>query len=174
MKHLEQVLQDYAEYHQNKVNKYTHYFGIPLIVFGLLICLSWLNFSINPILNFSLMWIVVFSVSIYYLILDLQVGIIVAFILFVLATIAGMITDYAVSMHGLLIFVTTFLGGWVLQLIGHYFERRRPALMDNFFQVFSAPVFLVVEVLVKLGKRNDLKHLIRKKADLLDQENWDQ
>jgi uncharacterized membrane protein YGL010W len=41
---------------------------------------------------------------------------------------------------------------WVLQFIGHgVFEGRKPALLDNVFQVFSAPLFVIAEVLFMLG-----------------------
>src|ERR1041385_7626144 len=33
-----------------------------------------------------------------------------------------------------------FVGGWILQLVGHVFEGRKPALADNLFQIFIAPL----------------------------------
>ena len=40
--------------------------------------------------------------------------------------------------------------------MGHVFEGRRPALSDNLFQIFIAPVFLVAEVFFALGLKPDL------------------
>ena len=52
--------------------------------------------------------------------------------------------------------------GWALQFIGHgVFEskniknnlERKPALLDNLLQVFSAPVFVLIELFDLLGIR---------------------
>ena len=43
-----------------------------------------------------------------------------------------------------------FVGGWILQLVGHVFEGRKPALADNLFQIFVAPIFLCAELFFAL------------------------
>ena len=48
-------------------------------------------------------------------------------------------------------FAILFVGGWILQLVGHVFEGRKPALADNLFQIFVAPIFLAAEVFFALG-----------------------
>lgn len=52
---------------------------------------------------------------------------------------------------GLSLFAGLFVGGWILQLVGHVFEGRRPALADDLFQIFVAPIFLAAEVFFALG-----------------------
>src|SRR5262249_16341327 len=54
------------------------------------------------------------------------------------------------------VFLAAFVLGWIIQLVGHAIEGRRPALADNILQVFNAPLFLTVEVLARLGFRRDL------------------
>jgi uncharacterized membrane protein YGL010W len=54
-------------------------------------------------------------------------------------------------------FALLFVGGWRLQLIGHYFEGRKPALVDNVFQIFVAPIFLAAEVFFALGYKKNLR-----------------
>ncbi len=50
------------------------------------------------------------------------------------------------------IFAACLALGIALQIIGHLIERKRPALVDNFFQaVFTAPLFLLAEALSGLG-----------------------
>jgi uncharacterized membrane protein YGL010W len=44
----------------------------------------------------------------------------------------------------------------VFQFLGHAFEGRRPALMDNLFQAFIGPMFIMAEFLMMLGLRRDL------------------
>ena len=58
---------------------------------------------------------------------------------------------------GLTVFLLFFVGGWVFQLVGHVFEGRKPALVDNFLQVLIAPMFLAAEVYFALGLRSELK-----------------
>ena len=50
-----------------------------------------------------------------------------------------------------------FVGGWVFQLVGHVWEGRKPALLDNLMQIFVAPLFLMVEAAQMLGMRRDLQ-----------------
>jgi uncharacterized membrane protein YGL010W len=54
------------------------------------------------------------------------------------------------------VFGAAFVGGWILQLVGHWFEGKRPALVDNIWQIFVAPLFLMVEALAMLGWKRDL------------------
>jgi uncharacterized membrane protein YGL010W len=44
----------------------------------------------------------------------------------------------------------------VLQFLGHHYEGKRPALIDNIFQAFIGPMFLVAEAMVVMGQRRDL------------------
>ena len=64
----------------------------------------------------------------------------------------------------LFVFAACFAGGWILQLIGHAFEGKRPALVDNFFQVFIAPIFLMAEVFFALGYKRDIAERVEQLA----------
>ncbi|HMG60515.1 MAG TPA: Mpo1-like protein, partial [Burkholderiales bacterium] len=57
-----------------------------------------------------------------------------------------------------------FVGGWIFQLVGHGFEGRKPALADNLFQIFIAPVFLVAEVFFALGLKRDVLKKIEERS----------
>ena len=46
-----------------------------------------------------------------------------------------------------------FVVGWVFQFVGHAFEGRRPALVDNLFQAFVGPMFIMAEFLAFVGLR---------------------
>jgi len=54
---------------------------------------------------------------------------------------------------GWTVFALAFVGGWAFQLVGHVFEGKRPALVDNLFQALIGPMFLMAEVFVWLGLR---------------------
>ena len=59
---------------------------------------------------------------------------------------------------------THFIGGWILQLVGHVFEGRKPALADNLFQIFVAPIFLAAEVFFALGYKPGLHETVQRRA----------
>lgn len=47
--------------------------------------------------------------------------------------------------------VGTFVIGWVLQFIGHYYEGRKPAFVDDVIGLLVGPMFVVGELLFALG-----------------------
>jgi uncharacterized membrane protein YGL010W len=59
-----------------------------------------------------------------------------------------------------ILFAVFFVGGWVFQLVGYLWEDRRPALADNLFQAFIGPMFIMAEVLMATGLKQDLKAAI--------------
>jgi uncharacterized membrane protein YGL010W len=61
----------------------------------------------------------------------------------------------------------TQLVGWTTQFAGHgVWEGRRPALVDNAFQVFIAPLFVMVEAFFYFGFRKELKKEVDAKLKL--------
>jgi uncharacterized membrane protein YGL010W len=64
----------------------------------------------------------------------------------------------------LTVFAVAFAGGWALQLLGHVFEGRKPALLDNFFQVLIAPIFLMAEVFFAFGYKRDVAERVEQLA----------
>jgi uncharacterized membrane protein YGL010W len=59
--------------------------------------------------------------------------------------------------ESVLMFAGTFVAGWIIQLVGHGIEGRRPALADNLLQIFNAPLFLTAEVMFLLGYGQTLR-----------------
>ena len=55
------------------------------------------------------------------------------------------------------VFAAAFIGGWIIQFVGHGFEGRRPALFDNLLQIFMAPAFLIAEMVFAPGLEQRLK-----------------
>ena len=94
---------------------------------------------------------------IYYLWLDWTIALLQAPLTLALLWLADWVSLLPFT-RSLLVFLATFVGGWLIQLLGHFFEGKRPALADNFMQIFNAPLFLTVEILMLLGFRQDLRH----------------
>ena len=144
----------YAAYHRDARNKATHFVGVPAIVLSLLIALAWPRIEVGGVPISAGMLIAAILVA-YYLVLDIPLGlamlVVMAALVWLGHEIAALGALQAWSWFGVL-----FVGGWILQLIGHVFEGRRPALTDNLFQIFVAPIFLAAEVFFALGYKPEL------------------
>jgi len=149
MKSLEQQMSFYEAYHKNTLNKLTHFFGIPAIIFSILIPMTWIRFSIFSV---ELSGAMLFSlgVIIYYFRLNYIMAVLFAFTMLPVIYGAEVIGKESIS-TGLLWFGVFFVGGWILQLIGHIFEKRRPAFTENLFQLLIGPFFLIAELFFLAG-----------------------
>lgn len=154
MKTIVDQMVSYSSYHRDPRNKATHFIGVPLVTFSILIPMGWFRFAPLDI-PLSMATLFVFFVFLYYLKLDtflalFQLPFTVALLY---AADRAAVLPFAESA---LVFAASFVGGWIIQLTGHVFEGRRPALVDNILQVFNAPLFLTLELLFMLGIRKDM------------------
>ena len=164
MKSLEDQMSVYAAYHQDARNKATHFIGVPLIMLSLFIPLAWLRVDVAGV---GLTGAMVFAAVVlaYYFALDVALG------LAMLAVTGALVwLGQLIAAQGTLAawgwFALLFVGGWILQLVGHVFEGRRPALADNLFQIFVAPIFLAAEVFFALGYKPALRRRVEERAQL--------
>ena len=86
----------------------------------------------------------------YYLVLDIPLGLAMGAVFALMLWGAEPLSQAALG-ASLAWFLVLFVGGWALQLWGHVYEGRKPALVDNLFQIFVAPIFLAAEVFFALG-----------------------
>ena len=162
MKTLEDQMSFYAAYHQDARNKATHFVGVPMIVFSLMIPLGWLRTDVDGI-TLSAALIVTAALLLYYLVLDLPLGLAMGLV-FALMLWGAEPLSRAAFTASLAWFLLLFAGGWALQLWGHVYEGRKPALVDNLFQVFVAPIFLAAELFFALGYKPKLHAAVQKRA----------
>ncbi|HUG78370.1 MAG TPA: Mpo1-like protein [Burkholderiales bacterium] len=162
MKRLEDQMAFYAAYHQDRRNKATHFLGVPAIMLSLLIPLAWLRIELGGFALTAAMLLAA-AVLAYYFLLDVPLG---AAMLVVTATLVWLGERIAAqgAVQGWTWFAVLFVGGWILQLVGHVFEGRRPALADNLFQIFVAPIFLAAEVFFALGYKPRLREQVQRQA----------
>jgi len=162
LKSLEEQMSFYAAYHQDARNKATHFVGVPVIILSLFIPLAWPSFEAGGVTITAAM-IFAGVVLAYYFVLDvpLALGMLVvnAALLWLGQWIAAQGTAAGWTWFGIL-----FIGGWILQLVGHVFEGRKPALADNLFQIFVAPVFLCAEIFFALGYKPTLHSAVQERA----------
>ena len=158
MKTLDQQMAVYAAYHRNRWNRLTHFIGVPAIIFAILIPMSWVSLGED----LSLAHLFLGAVLAYYFLLDVSLALATAVAVGALFLAAKLAAGTGIA-SGWIWFGVFFAGGWIFQLVGHVFEGRRPALADNLFQIFIAPIFLVAEAFFALGLKRDLLKKIETK-----------
>ena len=161
MKTLEDQMSTYAAYHQDARNKATHFVGVPVIVLSLMIPLAWLRYE-----GITAAMVITAALLAYYLILDVGLGLAMCVVMGALLWVGQMIADQG-ALAGWIWFGALFVGGWILQLVGHVFEGRKPALADNLFQIFVAPIFLCAELFFALGYKPKLHSAVEERAKQL-------
>ena len=158
MKTLEDHMSTYAAYHQDARNKATHFVGVPVIVLSLMIPLAWLQIE-----GVTAAMVITAALLVYYLALDFWLGLAMCVVMGALLWLGQLMAGQG-TLAGWVWFAVLFVGGWILQLVGHVFEGRKPALADNLFQIFIAPLFLAAEVFFALGYKPKLHAAVQERA----------
>lgn len=154
MKTLEQQLTLYAAYHQDRRNILTHFIGIPMIVLAVATLLS------RPGMQSGGLWLspallVGVLAAVYYLLLDLRYGVAMALKLTIFLWFAALLAQLSTAGWlgwGLVLFVL----GWIIQFIGHHYEGRKPAFLDDIMGLAIGPLFVVAELGFMFGLRKPL------------------
>jgi uncharacterized membrane protein YGL010W len=162
MRPLVDLLSQYAAYHRDPRNIATHFVGIPLIVVAVAAllgrpALAAAGVSVTPALAVATV------AAAYYLSLDAVLGFIMAFLL-LLAVILGDRVARAPTSEWLSAGAGAFVVGWILQFIGHGWEGRKPAFVDDLIGLAIGPLFVLCELLFVLGLRRDLKSAIESRV----------
>lgn len=147
----------YQSHHTKEITKITHYFGVPCIILGIQIFLSWFHISFADVFHISLAWLAVIAITVYYLLLDVSLAIATTLILCILTLIAQLLAKNTLHFWGVFACLIFFIGGWIMQFVGHYFEGKKPAFMDSIWQMLVAPIFLVAEAFFALGLKKKLQ-----------------
>jgi len=162
---LMDMLTGYAASHQHPVNIFVHMIGIPTIMLGVLIPLSWITIDVRGI-SFSLAHLVVFGFFLFYLTLDVLFAIVFLVFGFGLTVVAGMIAELSFGTSATVAAVM-FFGGYAAQFIGHAIEKSMPVLVKHPIQAnLAAPFFTVVEMFKLLGLRDELFNEVQRQIAL--------
>ena len=162
MKTIEEQMSFYAAYHQDGRNKATHFIGVPAIILSLFIPLAWIRFEAGG-LTITAAMVFAAVVVLYYFFLDVLLALAMLVVTGLLVWAGHQIAQLG-TLQGWIWFAILFVGGWILQLVGHVFEGRKPALADNLFQIFVAPIFLAAEVFFALGYKPQLHANVQRRA----------
>jgi uncharacterized membrane protein YGL010W len=162
MKTLLDQLSNYADYHRSERNITTHLIGVPMIVLALMVLLSRPAWVVNELALSPAVFIVI-VLLLYYLRLHIAMGLIMAALL-----VSGLFLSAWVATLDDAIWLATgvggFLLGWVIQFVGHYFEGRKPAFFDDVMGLAIGPLFVLAEVLFKLGLFSELAQEVENRS----------
>lgn len=151
-------LATYAASHRDMRNRATHFVGIPVIVFSLLLALALWHLQVMG-REMSMALLVGGVAVLGWIALDFGIGIVLA-VMMLPAWYAAEALAGELGSGTWTAFAVLFVGGWAMQFFGHHFEGKRPALVDNLFQAFIGPMFLVAEIMIEMGYRRDLANVI--------------
>ena len=162
MKTLTQHLTTYATYHRDPRNIATHFVGIPMIFVAVAILLARPAFAVGG-LTLSPIVLVGLGAAAFYLRLDLRFGAVMATLT---ALSAWLGTSVATASTGtwLAVGLGAFVVGWVIQFIGHIYEGKKPAFVDDLIGLLVGPLFVVAEVAFALGWRDEVRAEIERVA----------
>lgn len=158
----------YAQYHQKKETFYTHLAGVPLIILGLMIFLGFFQLIVPGVMKTTLANIATLILLGYYLLLNWKLALFASPLLFLMLWISHFISYAGPTHFSLWFLVVVLILGVLLQAIGHMIEGKKPAFMDNFTQLFIAPLFLVAEVCFMAGIMSTLKTQIHEPSPSTD------
>ena len=165
MTKLEQLLSQYAAYHLDHKNILTHFVGIPLIVFSILCLTARVGFMLSGMeLTLALGLIVV--TSLYYFSLDRIFAFIMLIVLVAAYPLALKIAHLEFAAW-LSLSIGIFVVGWVFQFIGHFYEKKKPAFMDDVVGLAVGPLFVLAEMVFMLGFRKELEQRMLDQAHVL-------
>jgi uncharacterized membrane protein YGL010W len=162
MKTLEDQLSQYAAYHRDRRNILTHFVGIPMIVLAVVVLLARPAFEVAGF-PLSAATLAVIVATLYYLRLDLRFGLTMG-VLLVASLAVAQATAVLSTANWAFVGVGLFVLGWVIQFVGHIFEGRKPAFVDDIMGLVIGPLFVVAELAFLLGLRREVEAVIESRV----------
>ena len=162
MKSLVDHLSQYAAYHRDPRNIVSHFIGIPMIVVAVAVLLSRPESQVAGLWLSPAVLLALFSAG-FYLRLELALGVLMS-VLMGLSVWAGHVLAAQSTLVWLSSGIGLFVVGWVIQFVGHYYEGRKPAFVDDVSGLIVGPLFVVAELAFLVGLRHDLKRQIEERS----------
>lgn len=159
---LVEALAHYRQYHRDRRNVATHALGIPLIVLAVEVLLSRPVWAL-PAFTLTPAVIATAAAAPYYLRLDKLLGGVLALVLIAMARLGLEVAQMETSLW-LGTGIGLFVLGWALQFLGHYFEGRKPAFLDDLRSLLTGPLFVTAEAAFALGMCGDLKREVEREG----------
>jgi len=138
---LQHYFAEYASFHQNGINKFFHYLGIPILTVAIPALLAQVKLvEINEWFRIDLGIILWFFVSIWYVTLSPSLGVIFSLVC--------LIAYFLLRNLNFWVLLGLFVIGWIFQFIGHaVYEKRSPAFRKNFEHLFIGPLWVFAKAI---------------------------
>ena len=165
------LLVQYATYHRDPRNIVSHFIGIALIVLAVGVLLA--RVQLGPL---SLAWGVWALATAWYCTRGkLALGLATSAVNAALIALAHALADapahalaHALAAASMAIWLAWGIGlfvlGWLIQFVGHWWEGRKPAFVDDIVGLLVGPMFVVAEWLLALGWNAPLAAEIKRRA----------
>lgn len=153
MRKIDSLLSQYAESHQTKFNKAVHYFCVPAIFFSLIGLFSMIPMGdilheivptyLAPFMHLGTLLIIIGSLYYFKLSLPLFFGMLI----FSVLTLLGI---YQIQQSNIFpfwsIMVGIFVIAWIVQLIGHKHEGKKPSFIKDIQFLMVGPAWTISHI----------------------------
>jgi len=153
----QQQLSTYKSVHLSRKNIATHLIGVPAIIWSIALLMSLYSWSFSlfeQVVNLSVAKVFFAGVMFYYITLYWKLAI--GLLLFIIPTVmtAEIVAE---NENASIIAIIVFVVAWIIQFIGHYYEKAKPAFVDDLNQLLIGPFFLMAEIYFMLGLEKKLE-----------------
>ena len=135
---LTRLLESYEKNHQNPVNEVIHIIAIPMIMFSIL--------GVTAAFDIFLEYILVGIVFFYYLKLSKIAALLMLVWLLIYLGLVALLKPHIIEIS-----ISLFIFGWVLQLLGHFIEGKRPSFFEDLRYFLIGPLFVAQKLISKFG-----------------------
>lgn len=163
MKTLIDHLSQYADYHRDERNIQTHFVGVPMIMLAVTVLLSRPTWMAGGVLPLSPAVLAALASCVFYCRLDLRYGSFMGLVLAAMLSLGHWLAGQPTAVWlgaGLGLFSV----GWVIQFVGHYYEGRKPAFVDDLVGLLVGPLFVAAELGFALGLRREVQHAVEERS----------
>jgi uncharacterized membrane protein YGL010W len=163
MRTATELLAQYAAYHRDRRNIVSHFVGVPMIVFAVGVLLGRPSIAAGA-LALTPAWVVFALAAAWYVTRgNASLGIVTSAAVAALLWLGERVADASVAVW-LAWGAGVFALGWVIQFIGHWYEGRKPAFVDDVVGLLVAPMFMVAEAMFLLGWNRPLLEEIERRV----------
>jgi len=162
MKTLVDQLSQYADYHRDPRNIQTHFVGVPMIMLAVTVLLSRPAWMVGG-MPLSLALLAALAACLFYWRLDTRYGLTMALVLACMLALGQWLAVQSTAVW-LSSGVGLFFVGWIIQFVGHYYEGRKPAFVDDLVGLLVGPLFVAAELGFALGLRKEVQQAIEARS----------
>ncbi|GAA6118015.1 Mpo1-like protein [Acidovorax sp. FG27] len=162
MKTLNDHLAQYAAYHRDPRNIQTHFVGVPMIMLAVVVLLSRPGWSVGGV-PVSPAVLAALASCVFYARLDLRYAGAMALVLAAMLAAGHWLAGQSTALWlgaGLGLFAV----GWVIQFVGHFYEGRKPAFVDDLMGLLIGPLFVIAELGFALGLRRSVQDAVHARS----------